>query len=169
MSREATFETGSLKRLIQGFATVRRTITSENVPDVATAGSLLWDLTADQETVGQLLQSNLIAVVFSNLRACKDDMAQSTAFCADVSIDRMLELCFGILANLYAFPEAVHQLVADDAVLLDMLNILVSIDDPPALSELCRMLTSALSSAKVCTCTEALQSMDQPGRCMNSI
>lgn len=147
--QEFPIQRESLVRIIRAFGTIGCNDSSENLPTVEAAGSLLWDLSADPDAIGALLQSGVIDAVVKQLDGCSGRTAWEVIYDDETSVGRALELCFGILANLYAFPEAVRQLVADKAVLLRLLHTLITLDDPPALSETCRMLATAVSSSEV--------------------
>jgi len=59
---------------------------------------------------------------------------------------RMAEICCGILANLYSAPAVIPQLVAQTDLTAAVAALFMSLTDPPALAELCRLLTAALST-----------------------
>ena len=63
---------------------------------------------------------------------------------------RIVEICCGILANLYSSPGLVQHLVAHAELMAAVGDLLMELEDPPALSELCRLLTAAMSTQEVC-------------------
>lgn len=76
----------------------------------------------------------------------------STSSCpAGLAPARMVEICCGILANLYSCPALVPQLLAYADLTEAAAALMLELTDPPALSELCRLLTAALSvTPQVC-------------------
>jgi hypothetical protein len=63
--------------------------------------------------------------------------------------ERVVEICCGILANLYSTPAAVPMLVSCTDLTQSLAVLMLGVTDPPVLSELCRLLTAALSCPEV--------------------
>lgn len=62
---------------------------------------------------------------------------------------RVIELCCGIIANLYSTPAVVQQLVSQTELTAAVAALLTELEDAPALSELARLLTAAVSTPQV--------------------
>jgi hypothetical protein len=146
------FETGSLIRLIRGFlaaAPAAGTGTDESLPDVESAGALLWDLCGDEDAAPVLLQLQLLPAVAAQLTRCLAEPAAAAPNQQQPSAERVLELCCGMLANLHSLPVLAATLAAQADVTALLLQLLPVVEDPPALSELCRLLTAALATPEV--------------------
>jgi hypothetical protein len=62
---------------------------------------------------------------------------------------RVVEICCGILANLYSFSSLVPQLVAAEGLSAAVVALTGELTDPAALAELCRLFAAALSTPQV--------------------
>lgn len=79
---------------------------------------------------------------------------------------RMAEICCGILANLYSAPAVIPQLVAQTELTAAVAALFVSLTDPPALAELCRLLTAALSTPQAGSKLRSLGRCSPLGSCV---
>jgi hypothetical protein len=61
----------------------------------------------------------------------------------------MVEICCGILANLYSCSALVPHLLAHTGLIEAAAALMLELTDPPALAELCRLMTAALSTPQV--------------------
>lgn len=73
----------------------------------------------------------------------------STSSSPAVAPERVVEVCCGILGNLYSAPSLVPRLVVEEGLTAAVAALIGELADPGALSELCRLLAAALSSPQV--------------------
>eukprot|EP00955_Chlamydomonas_euryale_P113307 366209-Chlamydomonas_euryale.AAC.12 len=112
---------------------------SEAMSQVA-AGETLWDLSVSRPAASVLMQNHL-------LKVSEALMDQHLHKLLDVEADdisaRVVELLVGILANVCTHDNLSSQ-VAKRADLASMLLRVLWVSYPPCISELCRLLTTAL-------------------------
>ncbi|CAI5497969.1 unnamed protein product [Closterium sp. Naga37s-1] len=108
------------------------------------AGCVLWDLAASEEHAELMVRSHVLDVVLSVL--------------ASPSSPRLKEICMGLLANLACHVAPAHSMAAmgmggsDSAAPSSMMHAVVGVlmgeDDPPCLTETCRLLGTVLRGAE---------------------
>lgn len=135
-------EEQSVIRLIRAFTTLPQQPQQDLHITIERAGELLWDLTADPETAAVLCRNQLQAAIMLQLQACAARLQEQSSH-------RILELSFGMLANMYGIHHLVLELTRDPAEFMEILDLFLVLDDAPALSEICRMLAACLSSDEV--------------------
>lgn len=136
-------EEESVLGLIRGFIAAYEDPEAD-LPDPEAAGQLLWDLSADTTAGPALVDLGLLPALAAQLAAFLAGQLPSAP-----SPARIVEICCGIMANLYSNPAIVPQLVAHTRLSEAAAALLLELTDPAALSELCRLLTAALFSREV--------------------
>ncbi|GJP84660.1 hypothetical protein CLOP_g14706 [Closterium sp. NIES-67] len=103
------------------------------------AGCALWDLAASEEHAELMVGNHVLEVVLSVLAS-------------PASSPRLKEICMGLLANLACHVAPAHSMAAAGgdtahAMMHAVLAVLMGEDDPPCLTETCRLLATVLRGA----------------------
>jgi len=110
--------------------------------DTERAGELLWDLSADPD-IAACSASILADTILRQLQACAAPSHLPSS-------QRLMELSCGMLANLFSQPHMLVPQLLTSSSMEVLLELFLSLVDPPTLSEMCRMLTAALGNQEVC-------------------
>ncbi|KAF8066243.1 Serpine2 [Scenedesmus sp. PABB004] len=136
------FEPESLRRLVRAFLSAfDRSSENDDLPSVEEAGTLLWDLTADPEAAAFLAAEQLPTALGLTLA-----VAAGQHPAAD---PRVTEMALGMLANFYAAGQPARAQLLGPSLQRQQSAVpmlLASLDDPPALSELCRLVAAVLGT-----------------------
>eukprot|EP00897_Mesotaenium_endlicherianum_P008704 jgi/Mesen1/7862/ME000042S07314 len=115
------------------------------------AGCVLWDLGASQSHADFLVKHQILDVLHAILQA--------------PSSNRIREISLGILGNLACHP-------GPQAVMVNVPNLMQTVvqqffvDDPPSLTETCRLLSAGLHSEQASSWVTAVESEEVLGRIM---